>query len=108
MGPGAPEAFEFRAGWAPVRDEELPQNLRVDALAQGGTLSGFVMVSLHFAYYGADTIDDASARQRIAVASTDQIGSVVKGIGDYLKLVHKADDLSPIPDRLGALVRRAA
>jgi hypothetical protein len=50
------------------------------------------MVSLHFAYYGADTIDDAPAGQRIAVASTDQIGVVVKGIGDYLKLVYKVDD----------------
>jgi hypothetical protein len=73
------------------------------------------MASLHFSYYGADTIDDAPARQRITialrnskVARTDQTGAIVKGIGGYLKLVYKADDLSPIPDRLADLVRRVA
>jgi hypothetical protein len=73
------------------------------------------MASLHFSYYGIDTIDHAPARQRIAipfrnskVASTDQTGAIVKGIGSYLRLVYKADDLSPIPDRLADLVRRVA
>ena len=73
------------------------------------------MASLHFSYYGADTIDDAPVRQRFAiplrntkVASADQTEAIVKGIGGYLKLVYRADDLSPIPDRLADLVRLVA
>ncbi len=69
-----------------------------------------------FSYYGADAIpDDPSPRKRIGipgrkseVARTDQIGAIVKGIGGHLKLVYKADDLSPMPDRLRDLVRRVA
>jgi hypothetical protein len=87
-------------------------------------------MSYAFSYYGADTIDpsaegtidpfaewaivfDAAVRQRIVmlhrnsdVASTDQIGVIVKSIGSRLRLVYKVD--SSIPEPLGDLVRRAA
>ena len=85
-------------------------------------------MSYSFSYYGAETIDAATegmidpfaqrssptdaaaARQRavMLVAGTDQIGAIVKVIGDHLKLVYKVDNLSPIPKRLDDLVRRVA
>jgi hypothetical protein len=96
-------------------------------LTRGRRPSGFTM-SYSFSYYGAETIGaategmidpfaqqssptDAAARQRAVmrvVASSDQIGAIVKGIGSHLKLVYKVDNLSPIPERLGDLVRRVA
>ena len=82
------------------------------------------MPSLHFRYYGADaipsvenTIDtlagllttDAEIERMIGpVARTDLMGATAKGIGSYLRLVYKAEDFSPIPERLSDLVRRAA
>ena len=73
------------------------------------------MASLHFSYYGAGAIDDAPARQRIAIplrnskiTSADQARAIVKGIGSHLKLVYNVDDLHPVSDRLGALLRRVA
>jgi hypothetical protein len=80
----------------------------------GGTLRGFAMASLHFSYYGAGTIDDTPARQRIAIplrnskVDADQARAIVKGIGSHLKLDYNVDDLPPISDRLGELLRRAA
>ena len=85
-------------------------------------------MSYAFSYYGAETIGaategmidpfaqrssqtDAAARQRAVmrvVASSDQIGAIMKGIGGHLKLVYKVDNLSPIPKRLDDLVRRVA
>ena len=83
------------------------------------------MSSLHFSYYGADaipsvehTIDtladgslttDAEIERTIGpVARTDLMGATVKSVGAYLRLVYKAEDFSPIPERLSDLVRRAA
>jgi hypothetical protein len=81
------------------------------------------MSSLHFWYYGAeaipsvqDTIDtlagslttDAEIKRSIGpVANTDLMGATAKGIGAYLRLVYKAEDLPPIPERLSDLVRAA-
>jgi hypothetical protein len=81
-------------------------------------------MSYAFSYYGAETIVEATegdpfaqrstptpaVRQReiMVVASTDQIGAIVKGIGGRLKLVYKVDNLSPLPERLAELVRRVA
>ena len=81
--------------------------------------------SLHFAYYGADAvpstedtihsfvdrsvISDAAIERMIGpVERTDLMGATVKGIGGYLRLVYKAEDFSPIPERLSDLIRRAA
>ena len=82
------------------------------------------MSSLHFWYYGADavpsvedTIDtlagsfttDAEVARMIGpVARTDLMWATAKGIGGYLRLVYKAEDFSPIPERLSDLIRRAA
>jgi hypothetical protein len=82
-------------------------------------------MSYSFSYYGAETIvaategdpfaqrstpTAATVRQSaiMVVAGTDQIGAIVKEIGGHLKLVYKVDNLSPIPERLAKLVRRAA
>jgi hypothetical protein len=81
--------------------------------------------SLHFAYYGADAVPsvedtilpyaegsfttDAEIEKMIGpVARTDLIGATVKGIGGYLRLVHSAESLPPMPQHLGDLLRRAA
>ena len=88
----------------------------VRVLSRDGKNARVTAMGYAFAYYGADAIpDEPSPRQRIGipgrkseVASTDQIGAIVKVIGGRLKLVYKVDDLSPIPDRLGDLVRRVA
>jgi hypothetical protein len=81
--------------------------------------------SLHFAYYGADAVPsiedtirpfavgsfttDVEVEKMIGpIRRTDLIGAAVKGIGGYLKLVHSAQDPSPMPQRLDDLLRRAA
>jgi len=83
------------------------------------------MSSLHFSYYGADAVPsvedtiatradgllttDAEIERIIGpVARTDLMGATVKGVGAYLRLVYKAEDFPPIPERLSDLVRRAA
>jgi hypothetical protein len=81
-------------------------------------------MSYAFSYYGAETIPEgmidpfaqrssptvAAARQRavMPVAGSDQIEAIVKGIGGHLKLVYKADNSTPMPERLADLVRRVA
>jgi hypothetical protein len=79
-------------------------------------------MSYSFGYYGAETIVEGdpftqqstlrppqSDRRRFqVVAGTDHIRAIVRVIGGHLKLVHKVDDLSPIPERLAELVRRVA
>jgi len=81
--------------------------------------------SLHFAYYGADavpsaedtihsfaggsvTTDAAIERMIGPVERTDLMGATVKGIGGYLRLVYKAEELPPTPERISDLIRRAA
>ena len=83
------------------------------------------MSSCAFSYYDADaipsvenTIDafaygplrtDAEIERIIGpVARTDLLGATVKGVGAYLRLVYKAEDVSPLSERLSDLVRRAA
>jgi hypothetical protein len=82
------------------------------------------MSSLHFRYYGADAIPsvqdtigtlagslttDAEIERIIGpVARTDLMGATAKGVGAYLRLVYKAEDFPPIPERLSDLLRRAA
>jgi len=89
----------------------------IRVLSGDGKNARVTAMGYYFSYYGARAIpDDPSPRQRIGipgrrkseVASTDQIGAIVKVIGARLKLVYKVEDLSPIPDRLGDLVRRVA
>jgi hypothetical protein len=78
--------------------------------------------SLHFAYYGADAVPsaeetrppfglttDAEFERMIGpIKRNDLMGAAAKGIGGYLRLVHKAEDFSSIPEHLGELLRRAA
>ena len=86
------------------------------------------MSSYAFSYYGADAIPsvedtihsfhsfahgllttDAEIERMIGpVERTDLMGATVKGIGSYLRLVHSAESLSPMPQYLGDLLRRAA
>jgi hypothetical protein len=93
-----------------------------------GTVGGFAMFSLnfdfslHFAYYGADVVEDTvhpfadgsfttdvEIEKMIGpVGRTDLIGATVKGIGGYLRLVHRAEDFSSMPQHLDDLLRRAA
>src|SRR5262249_54425861 len=85
-------------------------------LMRQGRSGGWVM-SYAFSYYGADAIPsvedmiDTSAdgllttdaeMERIIgpLKSTDLMGATVKGIGGYLRLVYKADDFPPLPERL--------
>jgi hypothetical protein len=70
-------------------------------------------MSYAFSYYGAKTIPggmidpfaqrssptNAAARQRAVmrvVASSDEIGAIVKAIGGHLKLVYNVDNLSAL------------
>jgi len=77
------------------------------------------MSSLHFRYYGADAIPsvqdtiDTLAGSLTTDAEINRIigpmmGATAKGVGAYLRLVYKAEDLPPMPERLSDLVRRAA
>jgi hypothetical protein len=87
-----------------------------------------VVYSLHCSYYGPGAVPsveesirpvgafttDAEIENMIGpVRRTDLIGAAVKGIGGYLRLVHSAEepfigDLTPMPQDLADLLRRAA
>ena len=96
---------------------ELCRDANIDTR---GTVGDFAMFSLnfdyslHFAYYGADAVPsvedtvhpfadgsfttDVEIEKMIGpVGRTDLIGATVKGIGGYLRLVHRAEDFSSMP-----------
>jgi hypothetical protein len=91
--------------------------------------SHHVAYSLHCSYYGPGAVLEVEDPDPPAVGSlrtdteiekmigpvrrNDLMGATARGVGAYLRLIHSAEepfigDLTPIPQRLADLLRRAA